>query len=75
MARRRRVDSLIWGLILIVVGLVFLLESFNVDVWDTIWRFWPVILIVWGANKLYYGIKERNERSEQVPAPPGPPQE
>jgi hypothetical protein len=64
MAKQKRGDSLIWGIILIVVGGIFLLQQFNVDVFDQVWRFWPVILIVWGANKLYLGLKERSERSE-----------
>jgi len=64
MAKQKHRDSLIWGIILIVLGGIFLLEQFNIDVWDTAWRFWPVILIVWGANKLYLGLKERSERSE-----------
>jgi hypothetical protein len=64
MAKQKRGDSLIWGIILIVVGGIFLLQQFDVDVFDQVWRFWPVILIVWGANKLYLGLKERSERSE-----------
>jgi hypothetical protein len=68
MARQKHRDSLIWGIILIVLGGIFLLEQFNIDVWDEIWRFWPVILIVWGANKLYLGLKERRERVE-APSP------
>ena len=64
MAKQKRGDSLIWGIILIVVGGIFLLQQFNVDVFDQVWRFWPVILIVWGANKLYLGLKEKSGRSE-----------
>ena len=64
MAKQKRGDSLIWGIILIVVGGIFLLQQFDVDVFDPVWRLWPVILIVWGANKLYLGLKERSERSE-----------
>ena len=64
MARQKHRDSLIWGVILIGVGGIFLLEQFHVDVLDQVWRFWPVILIVWGANKLSLGLKERSERSE-----------
>lgn len=61
MAKSRRRDSLVWGIILITVGAIFLLEMLDIDAWDHFWRFWPVVLIVWGASKLYYGIKERNE--------------
>ncbi|MCU0244371.1 MAG: DUF5668 domain-containing protein [Acidobacteria bacterium] len=68
MANTKKSGSLVWGVILIAFGLIFLLEQFHIDVWDAVWRFWPVILIVWGANKLWLGLKERNERSEA----PGP---
>ena len=68
MANQKKGNSLVWGIILIAFGVIFLLEQFDVDVWDAVWRFWPVILIVWGANKLWLGLKERNERS----VTPGP---
>ncbi|HPW17678.1 MAG TPA: DUF5668 domain-containing protein [Candidatus Aminicenantes bacterium] len=68
MAEHARGHSLVWGVILIVVGALFLLDQLNVDVWDAVWRFWPVILIVWGANKLWLGLKERSGGS----AGPGP---
>jgi len=68
MADKKKGNSLVWGVILIIFGFIFLLDQFNVDVWDAVWRFWPVILIIWGANKLWLGLKERNERTET----PGP---
>ena len=68
MADSRKGNSLVWGIILIIIGIVILLEQLDVDIFDQVWRFWPVILIIWGANKLWLGLKERNERSET----PGP---
>lgn len=68
MANRKRRDSLIWGIILIAVGIIFLLQSLDIRAWDFIARMWPVVLIIWGASKLYYGIKERNRASEAPPA-------
>jgi len=68
MADPKKGNSLVWGVILIVIGFLFLLDQLNVDIWDAVWRFWPVVLIVWGANKLWLGLKERDERSEA----PGP---
>jgi hypothetical protein len=67
MARQKKGDSLIWGIILIIVGAIFLLQQFNVDIFDQVWRFWPLILIIWGANKLYLGLKERGERPTPGP--------
>lgn len=60
MAKKQR-DALAWGIILIVVGLVFFLDNLDIDIWDLVARLWPVALIVWGAWKLYFGLKERRE--------------
>ena len=61
MATKRRANSLVWGIILILLGALFLLGNVNVDVWDVLARMWPVALIVWGAVKFYYGLKEKQE--------------
>ncbi len=68
----KRKDPLLWGLVLVALGLVFILENFHVDAWDFVWRFWPVILIVWGATKLVDGLKSKS-RSDDAPLPPAPP--
>ena len=60
MTARRKRDSLVWGIILIALGLVFLLDRLGLDAWDVVWRFWPAILIVWGASKIVDGLKERS---------------
>lgn len=64
MAKYKRKDPLAWGIILIVIGLIFLLHNIDIDLLDSIARLWPVILIAWGAWKLYFGLKERREESE-----------
>jgi hypothetical protein len=69
MAKQKNRDSLVWGIILIVIGGICLLETFHVHVWNTIWRFWPVIFILWGGSKLYYGLKERGQGKPEPPAP------
>jgi len=68
MATQKHRDTLIWGVLFIVVGAILLLETMHVRVWHYLWRFWPVIFIIWGANKLYYGIKERDKKSEPAPS-------
>lgn len=64
MARKRN-DPLIWGIILIVLGLVFLLQNVDIDAWGFVARLWPLILVFWGASKLYYGLKERQEQADK----------
>jgi hypothetical protein len=71
MAKRK--DPLVWGLILVALGLVFVLENFHINAWDYVWRFWPVILIVWGAAKLIEGLKSKSGKSVKS-EPPSPPQ-
>jgi len=60
MAKKQR-GALAWGIILIVIGVLFILENIGVDAWENLFRLWPLILIVWGAWKLYFGLKERKE--------------
>ena len=45
MARQRHRDSLAWGVILIAIGGIFLLETLHVRVWHYVWRLWPAIFL------------------------------
>ncbi len=49
-----RVSTLFWGILLVLIGGLFLLNNLGVlDVnWDTIWRLWPMILVFWGLSIL-----------------------
>ncbi|MFC2156758.1 LiaI-LiaF-like domain-containing protein [Acidobacteriota bacterium] len=64
MANGKRKDPLIWGLILIGIGAIFLLHNLDYDVWDYVGRLWPVILIVWGGWKLYFGLKANKDNPD-----------
>jgi hypothetical protein len=59
MTARRKRDSLVWGIILIALGTIFLLDRLGIDAWDVVWRFWPAILILWGGSKVIDGLRER----------------
>lgn len=50
-----KTERVFWGIILVFVGVIFLLENFGVISfsWQYIWRFWPVILIICGINILF----------------------
>jgi hypothetical protein len=63
MAKKQR-DVLVWGVILVVIGVIFFLDNFDIDVWDYLAKIWPVALIVWGGWKLYFGIKEKKEPAQ-----------
>jgi len=48
-------SALIWGIILLFLGIVFLLQALDIlpwALWVTLWRFWPVVIIIIGLNIL-----------------------
>lgn len=57
-----KTEKIIWGLIFIFIGTVFMLDNFNVInfYWGSIWRFWPVIFILIGANMLLSRFANNN---------------
>jgi predicted membrane protein len=65
---RANSGSLKWGIILIVIGLVFLLHNYGImDFWLVIARLWPLLLIWWGywmirCNRKAHGA----ERARQL---------
>ena len=66
MANGKRKDTLIWGVILIAIGILFLLDNIDIhiDVWHYLSNFWPVILILWGGWKLFLGLQEARHKDE-----------
>ncbi len=45
----------IWGIFLLFLGIVFLLQTLDVlpwSLWRTLWQFWPVLLIIAGVSIL-----------------------
>jgi len=49
-----RRGSIFWALTLIAVGGIFLYQNFNpaIHPWQIIAKFWPLLIIFWGASKL-----------------------
>lgn len=50
-----KTERIIWGIVLLFLGGLLLLENFNVInfEWSVIWRFWPAIFILIGVNMLF----------------------
>jgi len=69
MAAQKRKDPLVWGVILILFGALFLLQEVNVDIWDNVAKLWPLAIIAWGVWKLYFGLKERQEKPQERQGP------
>jgi hypothetical protein len=64
MATARNRNALVWGIILILIGVIFITDSLNINIFDFAARLWPLILIFWGGWKLYFGLKDRKEGQE-----------
>lgn len=68
MTRNGKREPLAWGIILIVIGALFLFHNLDIGIWELVARLWPLILILWGAWKLYFGLKDKQEQSEILPS-------
>lgn len=44
--------NIFWGVILIFAGVLFILQNLNIIYfdWMSLWRLWPVILVLWGVS-------------------------
>ena len=64
----KKQESLFWGVILLLIGLLFLLDNLgiDIDVWEIIGDFWPMILILIGLkNILYHYNKSKEVQKEE----------
>lgn len=43
--------QIIWGLVLIVLGVIFLLDRMNMVEAETLWHYWPLVMVVAGINQ------------------------
>ncbi len=66
METRRDRGGMIWGIVLLAIGLLLLLSNFGYGSWFGWGRWWPLILIVLGIVLLY-----RREPASIEQAPPG----
>jgi lia operon protein LiaF len=66
---KRKQESLFWGIVLLVIGLIFLVDNLGVDidVWQIIGDYWPVILIAIGLKQIgqHFAAKKQLEDKEQ----------
>ncbi len=54
MATQARSSGLFSGLVLLSVGVLLLLHNYgHLDLADLFWRWWPLMIIFWGAVKLF----------------------
>jgi len=52
---RRPQRQILWGVFLMAVGALFLLDQTGVIAMPSIWRFWPVVLLVMSVSRFWAG--------------------
>jgi DUF4097 and DUF4098 domain-containing protein YvlB len=54
MSQRRVSGGIFWGLVFLIIGSLFLIRNlgYAIPLWTLFYRYWPVLLIVWGLFKL-----------------------
>ena len=64
-----RRGSILWALLLIAVGFIFLYQNFNpaVHPWHIIAKFWPLLIIFWGISKLIEHLEARHHPETAAP--------
>jgi lia operon protein LiaF len=53
-------ESLFWGLIILVLGMLFLLKNFGleINIWHLLGKYWPLILVYIGVKNIYLYLKK-----------------
>jgi len=53
-------ESLFWGLIILMLGMLFLLKNFGleINVWHLLGKYWPLILIYIGVKNIFLYINK-----------------
>jgi lia operon protein LiaF len=59
MAKAKK-ESLFWGFIILVLGVLFLMKNFGleINVWYLIGKYWPLILVYIGVKNIYLYTKK-----------------
>jgi lia operon protein LiaF len=53
-------ESLFWGLIILVLGMLFLLKNFGleINIWHLLGKYWPLILVYIGVKNIYLYVNK-----------------
>ena len=59
-----RTGSVFWGITLIALGVIFLLANFDIMNYDTIFKFWPIAVIIVGIKLVVDYASKKNNKME-----------
>ncbi len=53
-AREEGRGNWVFGLVLLLIGVIFIVENFTgMEIWNKFWKFWPIILLIWGIKEIF----------------------
>lgn len=66
--KEQQQNNLFWGVLLLILGLIFLLSNLGVDIdiGEIFLTYWPVILIAVGLKNLWPHIQKKEGGSAQT---------
>ena len=69
MAVRNRSESLTWGLVILMLGVLLQIHYLKpeLDILENLWKFWPVLIIVLGVNKLVRYFHSKGTEGTEPP--------
>ncbi|MCK4942053.1 MAG: hypothetical protein KAS65_00680 [Candidatus Aminicenantes bacterium] len=59
---KQKSESLFWGFLILLIGMLFMIKNLgwaDIDIWEFIAKFWPVILIYIGVKNIVVYIMKR----------------
>lgn len=59
-----KTGSIFWGIILMALGVIFLLANFDLMDYDTIFKFWPLAVIIVGIKLVVDYVSRKNNGKE-----------
>jgi hypothetical protein len=67
-------SSILGGILLILLGVLFLFAHWNPDLhlWHVLWHYWPVLIILWGVSKLVDHFNAQQSGTTRPPMVNGP---
>jgi hypothetical protein len=53
-ATNKNTGQWLFGLIILIIGIIFLLENiFGFEIWESVWLFWPILFVLWGLVEIF----------------------
>ena len=59
---KQKSESLFWGFLILLIGMLFMIKNLgwaDIDIWEFIAKFWPVILVYIGIKNIVVYIMKK----------------